>query len=329
MAISKSECPSPSQAEALSLADGLSVDVEDYYHVEAFADRITPAMWPELPSRVADSTRRVLELLNRFGARATFFVLGWIAERQPQIVREILSAGHELGCHSYLHRRVLRLSREEFREDTRRAVAAIENAAGKKVRGYRAPTFSIVPKSLWALEILADEGFTYDSSVFPIRHDLYGMPQVPRFPFRWHWANEMFLYEIPLPTVRVLGCNLPVAGGGFLRILPMAYTRWALRRIRQGERQPAHTYFHPWEIDPGQPRLTGTRKSQFRHYYNLKGMEARLCELLSHAQFVPLGDFLKSRIALGPLPLQKLTPGAGKRTDHLHCSCVGGPVDDY
>jgi polysaccharide deacetylase family protein (PEP-CTERM system associated) len=298
-------------------ADGLSVDVEDYYQVEAFADRITPAMWPALPSRVADNTRRVLELLDRFDAKATFFVLGWIAEREPQIVREILSAGHELACHSHLHRRVSRLTPEEFRKDTRQAVAAIEDASGKKVRGYRAPTFSIVPKSLWALEILAEEGFAYDSSVFPIRHDLYGMPQAPRFPFRWHWGNETSIDEIPLTTVRVRGCNLPVAGGGYLRILPMFYTRWAMRRIRQRESQPTHTYFHPWEIDPGQPRLSGTRKSEFRHYYNLRRMEARVCEVLSRAQFVPLGDFLKNRIALGPLPLQKLTPSVAQPTEHL------------
>lgn len=313
---------------SLSPAQGLSVDVEDYYHVEAFADRITPAIWPEFPPRVADNTRRVLELLDRFGAKATFFVLGWVAEREPQLVREISSAGHELGCHSYLHRRVSRLTPEEFREDTRRALAVIEDASGKKIRGYRAPTFSIVPNSLWALEILAEDGFAYDSSVFPIRHDLYGMPQAPRFPFRWHWGNGFFLYEIPLMTVRVLGFNLPVAGGGYLRILPMAYTRWALRQIRQGECRPTHTYFHPWEIDPGQPRLSGTRKSEFRHYHNLKRMKGRLCELLSHAQFVPLGDFLESRIALGPLPLQSLTPSVTQTTDHLDSSCVGRPTHD-
>src|ERR1051326_1045486 len=166
-------------AASTGLADGLSVDVEDYYHVEAFADRITPAMWPHLPRRVADNTRRVLELLERAGAKATFFVLGWVAEREPGIVREILNAGHELGCHSYLHQRVWRLTPEEFRQDTRRALAVIEDAAGQKVLGYRAPSFSIVPKSLWALDILAQEGFLYDSSVFPIRHDLYGMPDAP------------------------------------------------------------------------------------------------------------------------------------------------------
>jgi polysaccharide deacetylase family protein (PEP-CTERM system associated) len=290
------------QRESSTLPDGLSIDVEDYYHVEAFADKITPGMWPDFPSRVGDNTRRVLELLDRAGARATFFILGWVAERQPKIVSEILSAGHELGCHSHWHRRVWRLTPDAFREDTRRALAAIEDAGGKAVQGYRAPTFSITAKSLWALEILAQEGFTYDSSVFPIRHDLYGMPEAPRFPFRWTCARGQTLYEIPLPTVRMIGWNFPVGGGGYLRILPMGYTGWALRRIRGHEHQPAVVYFHPWEIDPGQPRLPGTWKSRFRHYFNLKRMEPKIVTLLSQRHFVSLGEYLRRSIERGPLP---------------------------
>jgi polysaccharide deacetylase family protein (PEP-CTERM system associated) len=290
------------------LADGLSVDVEDYYHVEAFADRITPAMWPQLPRRVADNTRRVLELLERSGAKATFFVLGWVAEREPGIVREILSAGHELGCHSYLHQSIWRLTPDEFRDDTRRALAAIEDAAGQKVLGYRAPSFSIVPKSLWAVDILAQEGFLYDSSVFPIRHDLYGMPDAPRFPFRWQCGHGRSIFEIPPTTVRVMNCNLPAGGGGHLRILPMAYTRWALRRTRQQDGEPITVYFHPWEIDPGQPRLAGKWKSMFRHYFNLSRMEGRLGELLNQGRFVPLRDYLRSRMDRGPVPLRPLPP---------------------
>jgi len=290
------------------LVDGLSVDVEDYYHVEAFADRITPAMWPQLPRRVADNTRRVLELLERSGAKATFFVLGWVAEREPGMVREILSAGHELGCHSYLHQRIWRLTPDEFRDDTRRALAAIEDAAGQKVLGYRAPSFSIVPKSLWAVDILAQEGFLYDSSVFPIRHDLYGMPDAPRFPFRWQCGQGRSIFEIPPTTVRVMNCNLPAGGGGHLRILPMAYTRWALRRTRQQDGEPITVYFHPWEIDPGQPRLAGKWKSMFRHYFNLSRMEGRLCELLTQGSFVPLRDYLRSRMDRGPVPLRPLPP---------------------
>ena len=285
-----------------SLPNGLSVDVEDYYHVEAFADHIRPEMWSQYPRRVADNTHRVLELFQEFGARATFFVLGCVAEQEPTLVREILSAGNEVGCHSHMHRRVSTMTPKEFREDIRRARGAIEDAGGEKVLGYRAPTFSIAGKSLWAVEILAQEGFMYDSSVFPIRHDLYGMPGAPRFPFRWLCRDGGSLFEIPPLTVRVLGRNLPVAGGGSLRILPMWYTRWALRRIRQREGRPAVVYLHPWELDPEQPRLSGTLKAKLRHYLNLGRMDRRVRELLRTGQFVPLRSFLENHLALGPLP---------------------------
>jgi polysaccharide deacetylase family protein (PEP-CTERM system associated) len=298
--------------------DVLSVDVEDYYHVEAFADRIKPETWSQFSSRVADNTRRVLELLGRSGARATFFLLGWVAEREPNLVREIASAGHEVACHSYLHRPVWRLKPEEFREDTRRARAAIEEAAGQKVMGYRAPTFSIVRKSLWALEILAEEAFLYDSSIFPIRHDLYGLPEAPRFPFRWECGKGQSIYELPLATVRVLGYNLPVGGGGYLRILPLWYTRWALRRIRQKDGQPAVVYFHPWEIDPGQPRLPGKWKSRLRHYSNLQRMEERIRKLLAGGRFVPLGDYLRSQLAQGSLPAWRLVAREDRAAPGLH-----------
>jgi len=284
------------------LPDGLSVDVEDYFQVEAFADRITPEMWPRFPSRVADNTRRVLELLGRAGARATFFVLGWIAEREPRLVREILDAGHEVGCHSHLHRCIWRLSPQEFQADTHRACAAIEDSGGQKVVGYRAPTFSVVKESLWAIEILAERGFVYDSSVFPIRHDLYGIPEAPRFPFRWECSNGRSLFEIPALTVRLFGWNLPVGGGGYLRILPMWYTRWGLRRIRQREGEPVALYFHPWELDPGQPRLSGSWKSRFRHYFNIWRAEERIRELLSQGRFVPLSEYLQAQLRRGPLP---------------------------
>jgi peptidoglycan-N-acetylglucosamine deacetylase len=286
------------------LASGLSVDVEDYFHVEAFADRIRPEDWLQYPRRVGDNTRRVLELFARYNARATFFVLGWVAEQEPALLREIAAAGHEVGCHSQMHRRVFSLSPEEFRKDLRRARAAIEDAIGGKVEGYRAPTFSITERSLWALEIIAEEGMLYDSSVFPVRHDLYGMPKAPRFLFQWSLASGKTIYEIPPLTVRFAGRNLPAAGGGYLRMLPMWYTRWALRRISRKEGRASVVYFHPWEIDPGQPRLAGSLKSRLRHYSNLGRMEARLHELLSRIQFTSLKSFLENHLAVGLVTTQ-------------------------
>ena len=207
----------------------LSVDVEDYFHVEAFADRITPEMWPSFSRRVVDNTKRLLDLFARRDAKATFFVLGWVAKCEPQIVRDILSAGHEVACHSFLHQRISQLTPKEFRADTRQAVQVIEDAGGSRILGYRAPTFSISRKSLWALEILAEQGFVYDSSIFPVHHDNYGMPEAPRFTYRWDLGNGRSLLEIPPLTVRLAGQNLPAAGGGYLRILPMWYTKWAIR----------------------------------------------------------------------------------------------------
>jgi polysaccharide deacetylase family protein (PEP-CTERM system associated) len=295
-------------SDTRSLPNGLSVDVEDYYHVEAFADRIRPETWSQYPSRVADNTRRVLELLAEFGARATFFVLGYVAEHEPALVREILAAGHELGCHSHMHRRVFTMTPETFRDDLRRAKRTIEDAGGRKVVGFRAPTFSIVEKSLWAIEILAQEGFLYDSSVFPIRHDLYGIPHAPRFLFRWLTGGGASLFEIPPLTIRVWGRNLPAAGGGYLRILPMWYTRWALRRIREREERPAVLYFHPWELDLGQPRLSASFKSKLRHYFHLGHMERRLRELLGVGKFLPLKVLLESHLATGQIIPEIATP---------------------
>ena len=287
------------QAGIVVPPNGLSVDVEDYYHAEAFADRIPRETWSQYPSRVVRNTHRVLELLEEAGARATFFVLGYVAKLEPALVRAIQQAGHEVACHSYMHRRVSTMEPAEFREDLRRAVSAIEDAGGQKIFGYRAPTFSIVEKSLWAVEILAEEGFLYDASVFPIRHDLYGFPTAPRFPFRWLCRGGRSVYEIPPTTVSVLGQNLPAAGGGYLRILPMWYTRWALERVRNREGRPGVVYFHPWELDPDQPRLPGSFKSRLRHYRNLPLMAGRLRELLRSGRFVPLKTLLEDCLSLG------------------------------
>lgn len=288
--------------------DGLSVDVEDYYHTEAFADRIAPDSWDQFPSRVADNTARTLELFARKGVRATFFLLGKVVEQNGNLVREIIKAGHEIGCHSYKHQCVWRLTPEQFREDTRRAVRLIEDAGGEAVAGYRAPTFSIVRRTLWALEILLEEGFSYDASIFPTRHDVYGIPDAPRFPFRWLGAGGKSLDEIPSTTVRFLGRNLPVGGGGYLRILPMWYTRWGLNRVRAMDRSPVAMYFHPWEIDPRQPRLDGRWKSRLRQYINLGQMEERISQTLDGGTFVPLRDFLAAQKSKGPLPTVPLLP---------------------
>lgn len=279
------------RADKAGPRDGMSVDVEDYFHVEAFADRVSFAQWPTFQPRVRRNTQSVLELFARYGCRATFFVLGWVAERDPQLVREIANAGHELGCHSYAHRRVDTLTPKAFREDLRRARGAIEDAAGTRVAGYRAPTFSIVKNSVWALRILAEEGFLYDSSIFPIRHDLYGFPDAPRWPHKIQLSEGLAIFEIPMSTVRIWGHNLPIGGGGYLRLLPMAYTRRAIGAIHV-RKHPAIVYFHPWEIDPEQPRVRGSLKSRLRHYTGLRRMRGRLSQLLENANFGPLIDLV-------------------------------------
>lgn len=274
------------------ITDALSVDVEDYFHVEAFTDHVPSESWASFPSRVYANCERILELFANHGWRATFFVLGWVAEREPALVRKISEAGHELACHSYAHRRVFSLQPEEFRSDLRRARSLIEDAAGVRVVGYRAPTFSILRRSIWALEILADEGFLYDSSIFPIRHDLYGYPEFPRFLQRMELTSGRGIFEVPMSTIRFGGLNWPVGGGGYLRLLPMLYTSWAIRRIHQRDHQSFILYLHPWELDPGQPRINGRWKSRLRHYSGLSGMEARLEILLRRGRFEPLRDLV-------------------------------------
>ena len=262
----------------------ISVDVEDYFHVEAFSDIVDRKNWDQYPSRVEANTKRILDLLDESGVKGTFFVLGWVAERYPNLVREIVSRGHELACHSYWHRLIFNLDPKEFREDTLRAKAVLEQAAGLPVYGYRAPSFSIVTSSLWALEILAESGFTYDSSIYPIHHDTYGIPSAPRAPFRIDTPAGPIM-EYPMSTFRMLGKhNLPVGGGGYLRMLPFWYTKLGCRRL-QSEKVPLVVYIHPWEIDPDQPRLPGRRKSVLRHYTNLKKTAGRLRRLLQSGQF--------------------------------------------
>jgi polysaccharide deacetylase family protein (PEP-CTERM system associated) len=261
----------------------VSVDVEDYFHAETFAGVVRRSEWNQYPCRVEGNTRRLLELFAERQVQATFFVVGWVAERFPDMVREIASAGHELACHSYWHRLIYKLTPEDFREDTQRAKNVIEQIAGQAIYGYRAPTYSIVSRSLWALEILAELGFTYDSSIFPIHHDRYGIPSAPRAPFRIKTPSGS-LIEYPLTTFRVGNHSFPVGGGGYLRLLPSWYTRLGIGRA-QKQGLPIIAYIHPWEIDAEQPRLPVSLVSRLRHYTNLSKTYGRLNRMLQEESF--------------------------------------------
>lgn len=264
----------------------MSVDVEDYFQVEAFADVVRRSSWESWPSRVERNTLRILDVLDAYQAKATFFFLGWVAERFPQLVRETAARGHEIACHSYWHRLIYTLSPKEFEEDTVRAKSVLEDIVGDAVYGYRAPSWSITQKSLWALEILFNAGFTYDSSIFPIHHDIYGIPEGRRFPYRHTLSvnDSRSIIEYPPLSARCFGVTLPAAGGGYLRLLPTAYTRWAIRRA-ESESQYAVIYLHPWELDPEQPHIAGRARSRFRHYTNLDKMERRWRKLLQSRKF--------------------------------------------
>lgn len=277
------------------MRNALTFDIEEYFHAEAFAQVVRPEEWPSLASRVVDGTRQILELLARHRTRATFFVLGWVAERHPDLVREIRAGGHEVACHGYAHRLVYRMDRETLRADLRRARQAIEDASGAAVAGYRAPTFSIVRGSLWALEVLAEEGFEYDSSVFPIHHDRYGIPDAPRFPHRLALPGGAVLWEFPITTLEIAGQRVPFSGGGYFRLAPYAFIRAALRRVNRREAMPAMVYLHPWELDPEQPRLPIRGVSRLRHYANLRRTGAKLEQLLRDFAFAPAREILRER----------------------------------
>jgi len=284
----------------------LSVDVEDYFQVEAFSDRVDRTRWSEYPSRVEANTIAMLDLFDDCGVKGTFFVLGWVAERCPGLVKEIVQRGHEVACHSYWHRLIFKLASEEFREDTRRAKGLIEDAAGCAVQGYRAPSFSVVKKSLWALDILAELGFLYDSSIFPIQHDVYGMLDAPRVPFRVE-TQAGPLVEFPMTTFRWMGDrNFPIGGGGYLRIFPFWVTRFGVRKACENG-VPLITYVHPWEIDPSQPRLEGRLSSRLRHYTNLKQTAGRLRKLSKMVSFTSFRDsgLVEANLASAPRELAR------------------------
>lgn len=268
---------SKSAAKSGGICNAMTVDVEDYFQVQAFAGCIDRSDWESLPRRVEVNTEKVLGLFAEARVSATFFVLGWVAERHPGLIRKIVTEGHELASHGYAHIPVYEQSAVEFRSDVRRTKQMLEDTGGVPVQGYRAASFSIGANTLWALDVLAEEGYQYSSSIYPVAHDLYGMPSAPRFAF--HPRNGFL--EVPMTTLSLFGRNFPCSGGGYFRLFPYPVSHWALRRVNERERQACIFYFHPWEVDPEQPRPHGAPlKSRIRHYLNLRRMEGRLRCLL-------------------------------------------------
>jgi polysaccharide deacetylase family protein (PEP-CTERM system associated) len=277
------------------MLNAFTVDVEDYYHVSGFESIIQFEHWDQYESRVERNTNRLLELLDEYQTKATFFVLGWVAERFPQLVRSIEQSGHEVASHGYAHRRIYTQTPEQFQQETRRSKQVLEDLTGRPILGYRAASYSITHKSLWALEILREEGFVYDSSIFPIHHDRYGIPDFKRFCHVLDGHATGKLVEFPISTLRLAGTNIPIAGGGYLRFFPYTFIRWGLRRINQKELQPALVYLHPWEIDPGQPRIPAAALARFRQYVNLAKTQDRLIRLLQDFRFGTMAAVLKAQ----------------------------------
>lgn len=263
------------------MRNALTIDVEDYFQVSAFSPYIPRSEWEALPCRVERNVDRILALLDENDIKATFFTLGWIAERYPAMVQQIVANGHELASHGYAHHRVTEMNPAQFRDDIIRSKQLLEDIGGLSIAGYRAPSFSIGSHNLWALDCLEEAGYRYSSSIYPVQHDHYGMPEAPRFAFHPNPSGK--LLELPVTTVRMFGRNLPSGGGGYFRLWPYAVSRWFLQRVNTVDRQPVIFYFHPWEIDPDQPRQQAINfKTRFRHYLNLGRMEKRLAALTQH-----------------------------------------------
>ena len=270
--------PARPRVPGAPIRNAMTIDVEDYFQVSAFAPHIDRASWPTRECRVEANIERILAILAEGNVKATFFTLGWIAERYPDMVRRIVAGGHELASHGYGHLRASDQSKSEFAEDIGSAKKILEDIGGVPVLGYRAPSFSIGHANLWALDTLREQGYRYSSSIYPIAHDHYGMPDAPRFAFYPHGPDG--LLEVPITTVQLMARKLPAGGGGYFRLLPYALSRWMMRRVNSADQQSAIFYFHPWEIDPGQPRPEGTSaKARFRHYVNLDKMEGRIRRL--------------------------------------------------
>lgn len=280
-----------------SITNALTIDVEDYFQVSAFAPYIPREQWDSRACRVERNVERILQMLDGHSKKATFFTLGWIAERYPQLVRRIVESGHELASHGYRHERASDLSEAAFFADIESAKKLLEDLSGHEVKGYRAPSFSIGQSNLWAFDCLERAGYRYSSSIYPIRHDHYGMPDAPRFA---HQVRSGLL-EVPVTTARFLDRNWPASGGGYFRLLPYVVSRWLLRRVNQVDRQSAVFYFHPWEIDAGQPRIDGINaKTRFRHYLNLHKTEARLQRLFADFNWGRMDDVFLSGSAAKP-----------------------------
>jgi polysaccharide deacetylase family protein (PEP-CTERM system associated) len=283
------------------MRNAFTIDVEDYFQVEGFARVIDRGAWDGFETRVRANTAALLEMLEAHRTRATFFVLGWVARKHPQIVRDIAAAGHEVASHGMSHRLVYTQTPADFRRETHESKALLEDLGGKPVHGYRAATYSITKRSLWALDILCEEGFQYDSSIFPMRHDRYGIPDAEPRPHVLTTPNGAKLVEFPISVLRYAGATIPVAGGGYFRLLPYWFTRWGLRELNRREQEFVF-YLHPWEVDPGQPRIaSASPMSRFRHYFNLEQCAQRLGRLLEDFEFDTMQAVLVQRNLL-PAP---------------------------
>lgn len=271
------------------IKNALTIDVEDYFQVSAFEAHIPRTSWDNMPCRVERNMEKILSLLDEHAIKATFFTLGWIAERYPEMVRRMVESGHELASHGWGHSRVTEMNPVEFKDDIQRSKFLLEDISGQVVQGYRAPSFSINHHNLWALDCLAEVGYCYSSSVYPIKHDHYGMPDAPRFAYYPNGENGVL--EIPVTTIRLWGRNLPAGGGGYFRFWPYPVSKWFIKRLNEVESRAAIFYFHPWEMDAEQPRQSGISfKTQFRHYINLCRMEERLRMLINDFQWSRMDD---------------------------------------
>ena len=275
------------------MLNALTFDIEDYFQVEAFKQHIRYEEWPHYSIRVADNTRKIVEILDERGVKATFFMLGWVAERCPEMVTALAASGHEIASHGYAHQMVSKQTPQEFEADLAKSLEILEPLAGTKIIGYRAPTYSIIKESFWALDLLAKHGMKYDSSIFPIKHDRYGVPEAPRFPYPIYERNGRQMIEFPISTMRVGKWNFPIAGGGYMRLFPYAVMKFGLRSVNR-EGQPAIVYLHPWELDPEQPRIPNIpATTRFRHYVNLHATADKLRALIRDFDFAPVRDVLR------------------------------------